>query len=287
MKSTHQNLQFSPDVKLLGPAALLILALTAPLASAAVIGHWRFEEGTFQTDSSAVGNNLTTVGTAPVRVGLPATGAGSDFPNPIPQSGDTNESAASFGGSGNFTTGDHPAYNVGSQLTAEFFFNPSITPTGSQTIVGQFLATGNQRSWVVMVNSGQFRLATSHNGLGGGDQVSQNSTFDTTIVGGTDYYGAMVFDAGLATFYLRNLTTGQFQTSVVGGFSSILHDSTADLTIGSFGGGTRLTGLIDEVRISNTALSSGELMIVPEPTATMSLGVLMMLGLMGRRRPAA
>ena len=77
------------------------------------------------------------------------------------------------------------------------------------------------------------------------------------------------------TFYVKNLTTGsEWFEATTGHTIGSLHNSTAAFNIGAYwGDGSRSwDGLIDEVRWSNTVLSSDQLLaVVPEPASVTML----------------
>lgn len=235
------------------------------------MGYWRFEDGAFLTDSSGNNLSLTPIDTAPVVSSIPVSGVGSAFSPSIPSTGASNGHFATLGGGGNFSRSDSPALSVSTQLTAEFYFNVSTISGDAEMIVSQFRAIDGQRSWFVGLQSNQIRFGTSEDGI---NNINQNSTFavGSRVQTGIDYYGAVVYDGGTATFYLKDLTNnGPLQTSVVTGFAASLNDTTATLNIGSYSASNssfRFTGALDEIRLSNTALTQSELLIsVPEPSA--------------------
>lgn len=231
------------------------------LTHAAVVGHWSFEEDAFLSDSSGNGLDLTTTGAAPSPATRPSTGNGSTFP------GTANAGAAELSGSGNFRLDDSEAITVTNQFTVEFFFNLTATSSTASMIASQW-HTASQRSWFVGVLNGQFRFGTSANGVAAAGNQSTALSLENRIQLDTDYYGAVSFLDGVATFYLMDLTNGGALISTqLSGFDTTVHDSTAAFQIGSYSSNEyRFTGLIDEVRFSNTALGPADLMI-PEPAA--------------------
>ena len=87
-------------------------------------------------------------------------------------------------------------------------------------------------------------------------------------------------------FFIQNLTDGGSLQQVDASTTlTSLFDSSADFTIGSVIGGTRLMdGLFDEVRLSDIRLEAEGLLIsVPEPSS-FALAALGLLGLRRRRR---
>ena len=109
---------------------------------------------------------------------------------------------------------------------------------------------------------------------------------------GVDYYVAAAVDipGSTVTFYRKDLTAGgPLQSFVASHARTALNNNTAfqiGSSTGPLGFDFGFDGLIDEVRLSNTALGSGGLLIVPEPSPAALLG-LGLLALAGRRRTAA
>jgi hypothetical protein len=112
---------------------------------------------------------------------------------------------------------------------------------------------------------------------------------------GSNYYVAVsVHFTGTgveATFFIKDLTTdSELHSSIVTAGNTSMYNSTADFTIGAtYQDGVdarHFSGLIDEVRLSNTALSEGQLLTIPEPAESamfLSTGLLM-LALLRRLR---
>jgi hypothetical protein len=252
-------------------AALLVTALSA---SAATVGHWRFESASgFANDTSINGLNLSTNGTAPTLYTLPASGPGSKFSRTLPQLRLTNVSAADFGSSpaGNFLRADAPALTV-INFTIEAFVHRRSIPSNTTYIAGQYLTSGNQKSWGFGVvglgtppagtTNKELFLLLSANG-------SANSVVGSQLLveTNTDYYVAASFNAtdpvsGI-TFYLQNLTTnGSLVTSVTTNPYTTLFNSTANFTIGAYQDSlNRWPGIIDEVRFSSGVLPASDLLI--------------------------
>ncbi|QNN22085.1 LamG domain-containing protein [Planctomycetales bacterium ZRK34] len=266
--------------------AILIgcLTLNAAPAAADVVGYWRFEDGGFTADSSGNGHALS-VGGSLSAYALPATGDGSDFPTVVPQTGQSNQQAAEFGGSGNFIVSDHADFNVGSTFTIEAYFNYStISATSSDMIASQWESSGNQRAWFMSLDNAtnNLRFAISANGS---TAEAQNSGLVTEA--DKDYYAAVAFNAGSATFYLKNLTDGTpLQTATINYTATSIFNSDASFRIGAYSGASnRFSGIIDEVRWANEALSPQTLLAtaVPEP-ASLTLLVPMTAALWPKRR---
>ena len=249
-----QAMRFSNSIRVL---VALILCLH-PLLHAAVLGHWRFE-GTgsaFLADSSGNNISLMVVNTAPVS----ATSTG--FPNPIPTIGQANLQAANFGlfQTGNFSAGDRPAFTV-SDITVEAFAKLGAVTPGTQYIAAQWAFTGgNQRSWGFAVAG-----STPPAGLAQGElfMVASANGSTTFVLGsglvipvGTAQHLAVSFDSQSRqlTFRSTDLATALSRIAIIPLNISGFFNSAADLNIGSYNGNAlRWTGLLDEVRLHNSA----------------------------------
>lgn len=254
--------------------------------NAAVVGYWRFESGAFLADSSGNGFNLTngSGGSAAAQVSLPASGGGSAFPTTIPGTGASNGSAASFDGGDILSTPDNPAFTSTTFTVEAFVTTGSLGAT--QAIAGQLSgASGNaNRSFLLAIN-GSGALQMNYN------SSSTAASGLPALEAGKDYYVAVTVDmADLTTsgitFYVKNLTDNTAMVSNgVTHTGTTLVDSAAAFAIGSTASpSSPWTGLIDEVRLSNTKLSGTELLMpIPEPSAAALAGLAGFLAL-GRRR---
>lgn len=277
-------------------ALLLTLASVSNAVSSAAagtIGYWRFEGDatSFLSDSSGNTRALSTVGTAPAQYTLPVSGNGSAYPDPVPANSLANDSAASTSSSGRFTRADEAAF-TDTTFTAEAFINGSDFDTNSSTksIIGQWNSTGNNRSWLFGV--GNTNLLSFLYSTLGSDTVTIASSLPA-LVKNTDYYVAVSVNladtsANGITFYLKDLTNGgTLQTVGATHSSTTLFNSTTALTIGSTNQpSSPFTGLIDEVRYSDTVLTADQLLVspVPEPSTLCMLGVGVIVGLVALRR---
>jgi hypothetical protein len=257
-------------------------------AQGAEVGYWRFETSPgFTADSSGNGHTLTIVPAA-AQVTLPATGNGSTFSDPIPLTGASNNSAATFDGTTDrLTTADHAAF-FDTTFTLEAFFSAPSLNTSNKSIVGQWSGTLNQRSYLFAVGTTNF-LAFLFSPDGTATTVV---TSTLPVAANTDYYAAVTVNmadtstSGI-TFYLQNLTAGgSLLTNGQAHSGTTFLDSTTSFAIGSTNQpSSEWTGLIDEVRMSDTKLTSSELLIVPEPSSGVLLGLAAgLLGLRRRRR---
>lgn len=273
-------------------AALVLLAFPA-FAPAAVVGHWRFEDGgNLGTDSGPNGLDLTVAG---------ATSVSTVFPNPVPGTGNPNALAADFdiAGSQYLHVADNALFSF-QDFTVEAYVQLESAGSGTtvRTIAGHMrTTTSSSAAW-------QIGVTGTGSGLGARRLFLQLSSDGSNIVNFvspysiqnlTNYYVAASVDiTGTGTdvtFYYQDLSAGgELLSSIVSnaGITS-LADSAANFGIGATFSGSSSTrhfnGIIDEVRLSNTTLGQSELLAVPEPGAAslLLLGGLS-LWMMGRGR---
>ena len=270
---------------------LMVLACGGA-ASASVIGYWRFENSSsLGTDSGPNELDLTVFGTPGSVTVASGTDPGANFPNPLPQNGLVNERGVELYGSwqDHFYLENSSDLSVSTQVTAELFFNQSTTPGSTPTgLVGHWRGDPNQRSWALGVNSNLNPIfGTSANG----DARTIQGATSLDIALNTDYYLAAVYNAGSVTFYLKDLTdeSNPLQTQTVTGYHTALHSANHRFYVGGVAWDTdafvALNGVMDEARMSNTALDESQLLIIPEPGTLLLMGLGLGLALaFGRRR---
>ena len=146
-------------------------------------------------------------------------------------------------------------------MTVEVLFNAgNAANTNTQVLVGQWNATGNQRSWILGINSGKIRYQPSGDG-------SASTTSDVLAVSSNkDYYLALRLNGTSGTIYLKNLTDGTAMVSAsVTGLTS-LKDSSAPLAIGSTAQpSSSFNGLIGRVRIDDSVIADAAMLYPPPP----------------------
>lgn len=275
-------------------------------ADGATVAHWRFEDGAFLQDSVG-GFNLTTTGTV-TGYALPLTGAGSDFPNPVPITGDTNLQGADFGLRTGHLTVAHDAALAPSTFTVEAFANLSSASTSRSYIASRWNATDNQRSWgfgvasstggttnsTINLSERELYFSISPNGLGTTPNVlTIGSGVQLTL--DQDYYLAVSFaptgpTSGDITFWVQNLTTGgslQQINQTISGIPFAVTSGTFQVGTLNQDAGIRWAGVLDEVRFSNQVLTANQLLVSPEPGRALLLALAGCLMLAHRRRRKA
>jgi len=282
-------------------APLVIGILAAGTASGSTIGYWRFESGGFTTDSSGNGYTLSQTGTVS-QVATENASAGTEFfPNPVPQNNLANGNAASMVDASNVRQGfftHTPAGSSAAFAPNNFTIEAIVslrTDADSDSINGNAIAslwqgTGNNRTWGLGVASStgsfsntpgflnqELSFVFATNGADFNSRQVLGSGFALTT--GSDYYVAAAYTRpsaqgvsdGSVTFWFQDLTAaGPLQTSTQT-TSNVMwtpNSTPAAFQIGSLNlsDTLRFGGVIDEVRLSDTVLSTPQLLIVPEPT---------------------
>lgn len=258
------------------------LAASAP-ARAAVVAWYRFEDGTAGAAAGAIadssGNGLVGVGVnGPVyssSVGL----------NPLP-GGIPNHLSMSFDGNQRIFVPDYPVLALTHSLTVEALINLSSTPYGKEDVVFRGDDRGGFDPYNLYVdNSGQTLgfLVTD---------AANNSAVLTTPVPTNqwiDVAGTLDDATGSLRLYV-NGTLAAIAITPIRPFATLQGDLSPGLGIGGLQSGNpslnleNFNGLIDEVRIADTALPPGQL-LVPEPSLVLPL-VIGGLGLLSCRRSA-
>ena len=266
----------------------MVLVAIGCLASsqAATVGHWAFENN-LDLGADSGPNNL---GLTNSNVG----GIAALFPSSVPFSGSPNTGAGDFEvDTPGFLSGADNAVFAVQNFTIEAYVK--LESGGSGTTVRAIASQFN--SGAAAAQSWQLGVAGAGSSLGnrrlfmqlsgnGVDLVNFAPTTGFTLTAGSNYYvAASVRFTGTTietTFYLQDLTAGGnlLSTTVSSTAASLLgglYDSNANFAIGaSYNNGAasrHFDGTIDEVRLSNTALSPGELLAIPEPSAISLLGM--------------
>lgn len=218
---SHKHIHLFPGV------LLAVIVATSSIASAGLVGWWKFDEtsGTVATDSSGQGNDGTVVGNAkwvPGKIG----------------------GAFQFDGSTFINCGNKPSLNIRTQITMAFWFNVQAFSNTWET----FLAKGD----------GAYRAARSN---GTGDSVhmgiSGSNYFDATtiVTGGQWHHYCATYDGATAKIYIDGkLDAYRAYTGGIGDSSSY------NLYIGENQQATarQLHGLLDDLRIYDKALTEAQ-----------------------------
>jgi hypothetical protein len=249
------------------------LAATCASSSAALIGHWNFNEGSGSTalDSSGNGYNGALNGNTTYTPGPPGNFTTPNF-----------GTALAFDGNGDYVeilgtaTAGHPLALAGTPYTIAFWLRYNggsrfITKDDGLDLDGGYgLRTADSST-----------LSITH--LNGGGPTTFNGDTGVSLVGAPNWvHFAATFDG----------TTLRAYSNGVEGFSTLvgpLTDDAADPDPLQFGGlslhSQWLLGTLDDVRIYNHALSAAEVraLAVPEPGTVAALLAGGILGLLRRR----
>jgi hypothetical protein len=281
-------------------AIVLFSGLASISANASTLVYYRMGDDTsFVTDSSGNGNTLTASDAVEMEDPIPATGDGSAFSDPIPQTGDSNDYLASFDGTQNMAVAD--PFGSLTSFTAEAYINLASFQTSTQYVMAQWSTSTNGRSWGIGVAASGGTGSASGNELfllmGKGSAGSEVVPLGLTLTLDTDFYIAVGYDGTTGTddinFYYQDLTAGSslVSTTISSGITTSINNTSDVFRVGAYGksnsAGSFLTGFIDEVRVSDTILSSSELLAVPEPSSFALISGLFALGCMARRQRRA
>ncbi len=280
---------------------ITLAALGAGTASspAATVGYFKFDEGSGQ-------NAASTGGVAdPLLLGF-STSNGGDPDWVAGVDGTGLDFDPSDGAAGNFVAYNQSQGNSATlvqtgDFTIELFFRPDALPVGgnnSQTLISLYNEPGNStRNYELRIRTTTGAgnptflegLYGNNSGLVGGVPFGS-----ADLVEGETYFAALTYDATADTLTTRieNLNNSLFSFTTVESGVTTLAPAVFDNPAFSIGartnGGTsyenNFDGLIDEVRISNSIVAEGDLLInvIPEPGS--AIAGMVGLGLLGMRR---
>ncbi|MDB5324467.1 MAG: Immunoglobulin I-set domain protein [Phycisphaerales bacterium] len=263
---------------------MLLTAAGAHRAAAATVAYYRFEEGV--AGNAATGPLIDSSGN-----GLSGTPVSSPtYSTNKPTTPFANNLSMSFNGSSWGAIADNAKFELTHSLTVEAFVNPAEVRNQG---VGQYiLFRGDDRSALdpytlqVQVRSGVpvFIFAVT-NATGGTEFVS------APIPAMNQWYevaGTLDDATGALKIYVNDVLQAT-TTTTVRPFGTLDSSQSPGLAIGNlqsgnYGDASKFHGLIDEVRISDQALSSSQLLqTTPEPTV-LSLTSICVFGVLRRKR---
>lgn len=241
----------------------LLTPSPTPTPTSAPIGNWKFDEGT-----GTVANNSGSMGS-------PLNGIVINAPFVSGRA----QSALSFNGSNSYVTIPNNSTLTPNKLTVMAWIKPSILPQtlGASQIVSKMPWSSNF-SWQLNLitksdNKTYLRGDFSSNGTS-----YTYSSGTTPIYANNWYHTAMTWDGVNIKFYVNGLSD---PCSNVGGYTCSfigpLFNANTPLEIGRVSGGNYqvFSGVIDEVRFYNSALTGSEIKTIvdsygtlPTPTPT-------------------
>ena len=254
-----------------GTVLSLVVALSAP-AAATTMAYYRFEEGTPDSIASGTGSIIDS---SNGNHGTPYGGPiyQSDVPvNPVPLTGASNNLSLEFDGVDDYVDlGNPDSLRITGSLTVEAWFKTTLTDTTYPQLVSKWWSSG-------YVNGGSYNLGWLESGL---TFVIQNENQQVLLASSgamwnddTWHHATGTWDGNTIKIYID----GILKDSVTSPGFGLLEDTTRTVRIGSDNrytesGNDRLfAGHIDEVRISNSALSPQEFLNTPEPTTIVLMG---------------
>jgi len=235
----------------------LIAALAITPASALTVGQWNFEEGTPGNPVAGVNSVLDQSGNA---------NHGSPTGNPI-YSGDvapgTGSASLALDGNGDYVSIAHSAtLNLTSAFTVEFRMKAGVAGnSGLRLLVDKSHGFVDSTGWAFQMIDGRMNLNT---GAGGGGASNFPGGADTTDLRDDQWHHIAgtydVTDTGQELkLYIDGMLEGAFSVGTYVG-------NTRDVVIGAacvfpgcnFSNKRFYNGLIDDLRISNTALTADQ-----------------------------
>ena len=257
------------------------LVCAAMLASAALdaatIAYWRFEEGagTVAHDSSGNGNDGTIIGGAVFVPNVPWS--------IVPQTGEPNLYSLQFNGSNAAVMAqDSPTLRPGSGFTVEAMIK-TVNPSLGWVIIGKQFHSGTNNSFQLEIKGGSliFQLTNASN------QAAFVSVAAPTA--GDWHHVTGEWDGSKMMLYLDTILVASkaFSGPIGWDINPVLIGADNDATLG---GGPRccwFNGLIDEVRLSDSALPPVAFISTPEPSSLCLLGsgiLVFVARFRGRRR---
>lgn len=289
-------------------STMLAVVMGALAVQAATVAYWRFEEGTngmrapvygihgntWYIDSSGNGNTAATWDwwTSPAYT--------SDVPAAvIPQTGQANALAIWCGGGDPpninddiYTLGHAPisSHNFSGGWTVEFAFK-TFNTSRWQVYVGKDGKPSGSSPFPPLA----FKHNASQNKLEmlflDGSMTERSVLSTRTITPNRWYVVAGVCDGSQARLYMYSPSEGdtgyvlEGTIGTVAGGALVTHTSSWTIGRGYWNGGTAdwVDGVIDEVRISDTALSTAQFLgVIPEPAAAVAM--LGLVAVMARRK---
>ena len=200
----------------------------APVVSADLVGWWTFDEGSGTVAADSSGKN-----------------------NPATFQGDPGWAAGKFGGALNLdgndwlALGDPPALQFGGAITVMCWINPS-------TVSGRRALAGRDGAYVLKGSDAYLRFTTPG--------VHDHTATVANLRAGTWQHVAATFKpsaTGGVVFYYNGVEVSRLD-------SSAINPGTGPFRIGNNQWSEYFVGLIDDVRVYNSILTSGEIQAAME-----------------------
>ncbi len=214
-----------------------------------LVAHWAFDEQSGQTAHDKVGTNHGTLGAD--------TNPGSDDPTWKSVSECKVNGCLGFDGTNNFITNSSPEnLPTGSQATWTWWSKSSATGWSANALLGD-----NRSLWSIRQSSNYLYL-----GLGG-EESGATASFSTDV--NWSHY-AITFNSGSASFFKNGEMIGNysFANTTVPALSTLYVGRRSTVAAPYF-----FNGLIDEVKIYNTALTPEQVLQDMNAGASLTVGV--------------
>jgi hypothetical protein len=278
------------------PLALLWALAISATARGATVAYYRFEEGTANTvASSAPGAILDSSGNGLNGTAIDGPTYSSDVPvSTIPQTGAPDTLSMQFSGSGpgagqSVFIPDSPQFDITGSLTIEAWFNVFAIPNVAGSIFFRGDDRGGLDPYFLNVEPGLVRFGIN-------DAANQEALVTAPLPGLNQWvFAAGVLNTATQTMslYVNGVLANTISTTEtpLGPLdpSEEPGEAIGSVQSGFYGNFQSFDGLIDEVRLSNVALSPSQFLDasagVPEP-ASIGLLSLFALGVLPRRRRA-
>ena len=264
--------------------AALALALSFHASFATTVGYWRFEEGSAGSAATGTGTILDSSGNGFNGTSMNGPLYSSSVPvNPVPRTDAANNLSLNFNGSSQFIyVPDEPAFQLTQSLTLEAYVYIRSAPSGGDR---EIIFRGDDR-----VGLDPYFLGVANGNIDFNIENAQGLTttvstaipeYDqwlhiaATLDNASGNMGLYVNNTLESSIVTANRPFGPLQANQIPGLG---FGNTEDANYFEY-----FDGLIDEIRISNVALTPGQFLdSVPEP-ASMSLLALMGIFVLRRR----
>ena len=256
--------------------SLLITFGFAVSSQATLTGYWDFEEGSGSTVNESVSNTDSAAFGGGITFSTNTPGANSNFSLSFDGNTEVNT---------NVSGGDLNLPGTGAK-TISLWFNSSVSEPIRMGLFG-YTPTGGDGE--------DLRFVYEHNPVGGRDhqlrlEVSGGAaTFSTGgLLDGNWHMVAAVIPAGAEARDIQFYINGTLHDEDGGSTRLVNTASGDDVFLGSTGGGFYFNGLMDDVRVYDSALTLSELdaiyTAIPEPGTLALLGIALGTLLAFRRR---
>jgi len=261
--------------------SMIVFLVLTPHSVAGTVAYYRFEEGTPNATASGAGNVLDSSGNGLNGTALNGPVYRSAVPVPtVPQTGAPNNLSMQFAGTGQTRVfiPDSSQFSITHSLTIEAYFNVTAIPN----FAGSIFFRGDDRNgfdpYFLNVEPGLIRF-----GIG---DASNNSALVTAPLPG---FNQWIFAAGVLdttnhtmSLYVNGALANTISTNIIP-LGPLVSTEEPGVAIGGhpstfYGDFMTFDGLIDEVRLSDTALTPSQFIDAPEPVALSGIAVLCVLG---------